>query len=143
MNPFEQLMENLNKGSVPNHLTRGMGELIRKAREETGLSQRELANLIYRRQAALSEMENGLMQPDAGTLLLLSYNLNKPITYFYPAPYKPFPHDEKLSEKEVELLIQIKRLSEEDVKRVIAQVKALGDLSEQDDLDGQLGSDDK
>ncbi len=128
MNVLDQLLENLNKGSVPNHFTSGMGELIRKAREEAGLSQRDLASKIYRRQAALSEMENGLMQPDAETLLNFSHHLGKPITYFYPAPYKPDLQSEELSEKEKELLIQTRRLSEDDLRRIIAQVKAVVDL---------------
>lgn len=92
---------------------------------------------IYRRQAALSEMENGLMQPDAETLLGLCYNLDKPIAYFYPFPYKPFPFSENFSENELELLIQVRRLSEDDLKKVIAQVRALGDLDDQMAFDEQ------
>lgn len=60
-----------------------MGELIRKAREEAGFSQRELAERIYRCQAALSDMENGKMEPNASTLTLLSHYLNMSITYFF------------------------------------------------------------
>jgi transcriptional regulator with XRE-family HTH domain len=129
MNVLEQFLESLNKGSVPNHFTKGMGELIKKAREEAGLSQRELSSLIYRRQAALSEMENGLMQPDAGTLFILSSILKKPITYFYPAPFKLDHQTEELSEMEKELIIQVEQLSEDDLKRIIAQVKALVSLN--------------
>jgi transcriptional regulator with XRE-family HTH domain len=128
MNVLDQFLESLNKGSLPNHFTKGMGELIRKAREESGFNQRELANMIYRRQAALSEMENGLMQPDAGTLFILSSVLKKPINYFFPAPYKPDIQTEELTEIETELLIQARRLSKEDQKRIIAQVKAIGDM---------------
>ncbi len=128
MNFLDQFLESLNKDEDPNRFTKGMGELIRKAREESGYSQRELASLIYRRQAALSEMENGLMQPDAGTLFILSRILNKPITYFYPEPYKPDPQNEELSESEKELLIQSQRLSDDDLRRIIAQVKAIAEL---------------
>jgi transcriptional regulator with XRE-family HTH domain len=61
-----------------------MGELIFKAREEAGFSQRVLAGRIYRRQVALSDMENGKMETNASTLVYLAFNLNKPITYFPP-----------------------------------------------------------
>jgi len=78
------LLEKFTSGDMPNHFTRAMGELIRKAREDSGFSQRDLAQKIYRRQAALSEMENGKMEPNTSTLTLLSYHLNKPISYFSP-----------------------------------------------------------
>ena len=103
MKLLDQLLEILSEGEKPNRFTKSMGDLIRKAREEASLSQRQLAELIYRRQAALSEMENGLMQPDAETLLLLSDRLKKPIVYFYPSPWKPDPLGEDLNEKEKEL----------------------------------------
>jgi len=108
-----------------------MGDLIRKAREEASLSQRQLAELVYRRQAALSEMENGLMQPDAETLLLLSDRLIKPIGYFYPSPWKPDLVGEDLNEKEKELIIQSKRLTKDDLNRIITQIKALADMYDQ------------
>lgn len=133
MNFLDQLLENLNKGSVPNHFTRAMGELIKKAREESGYSQRELASKIYRRQAALSEMENGLMQPDAETLLTLSYYLKKPISYFFPKRYMPEPEEDSLSEEEKSLLMEVRRLDEDDLKRVIAQVRAIAQLYDREE----------
>ncbi len=71
MKLVDRISEKLAAGDVPNKFTIKMGELIRNAREDSGLSQRELAELIYRRQAALSDMENGKMEPNASTLTLL------------------------------------------------------------------------
>ena len=124
----DQVLERFSRGDKPNKFTLGMGDLIRKAREESGLTQRELASKIYRRQAALSEIENGLMQPDAETLLLLSHFLNRPLDYFYPKPFKPDVSLADLSEDEKSLIIQTRRLSDDDLKRIIAQVKALVEL---------------
>ncbi|OGN81242.1 MAG: hypothetical protein A2X24_12955 [Chloroflexi bacterium GWB2_54_36] len=101
-----------------------MGKLIRAAREETGYSQRELAELIYRRQAALSDIENGKMEPDSSTLLLLSHYLEKPIGYFFPPPWKP-SIDTSLSDLEDEALLLIKKLDEDDLRRLLAQIRAL------------------
>jgi transcriptional regulator with XRE-family HTH domain len=112
----------------PNKFTVGMGKLIRSAREEAGYNQRDLSELIYRRQAALSDMENGKIEPDATTLLLLSHNLNKPLSYFFPEPYKPDKKLEQLTEEEKELLIQAKKLNKDDLKKVIAQIKAVVEL---------------
>lgn len=92
------------KEPTPNKFTVSMGELIRKAREEAGLSQAELAQKIYRRRATISDMENGKVEVSSGTLALLSAALGKPITYFYP----PFLYQELQPEKftplELELL---------------------------------------
>lgn len=113
----------------PNKFTIGMGKLIRSAREETGLSQRDLAEKIYRRQAALSDMENGKMEPDASTLLLLGYHLDKPISFFYPEPYKPNQKLDALNEIETELLLYVRKLEKVDVTKLTAQVRALAEYS--------------
>lgn len=112
----------------PNKFTVGMGKLIKFAREEAGLSQRELAGQISRRQAALSDMENGKMEPDASTLSVLAYILNKPLSYFFPEPWKLNNSLDQLSEKEQEILIQIRRLPEEDLNKLLIQIKALTEI---------------
>lgn len=128
MNILEKLFED--RGSMPNSFTLGMGELIHKAREEAGMSQAKLAENIYRRQASLSAMENGKMQPDAETLMMLALILRKPVAYFFPGPYGEYIRQEGLSDLEQELLFQTRRLDEEDVKRIITQVRALADFQQ-------------
>jgi transcriptional regulator with XRE-family HTH domain len=129
---LERLLERLqsDKEYIPNKLTLGMGELIRRAREEAGLSQAELARRIYRRQASLSNMENGLMEASASSLIYLSGALDKPITYFFPKSImrdlEPDPRSPELSE----LLLQASRLSGGDLKGVTAQIRALADLQD-------------
>jgi transcriptional regulator with XRE-family HTH domain len=129
---LERLLERLqsDKEYIPNKLTLGMGELIRQAREEAGLSQAELARRIYRRQASLSNMENGLMEASASSLIYLSGALDKPITYFFPKAImrdlEPDPRSPELSE----LLLQASRLSGGDLKGVTAQIRALADLQD-------------
>jgi transcriptional regulator with XRE-family HTH domain len=73
-------------GSRPNDFTIYMGNAIKKAREEAGMTQEKLAQRIYKRRATLSDMENGKTEPDASTLSLLSYYLKKPFDYFYQNP---------------------------------------------------------
>lgn len=126
---LDSLLDSLSgKNPRPNKFTIGMGELIRTAREEAGLSQRELSEKIYRRQAALSDIENGKMEPDATTLLLLSYFLEKPINYFYPLGWKPITSDKDLSEQEHEIITLVKKLDEADVRKLLAQIRALVNL---------------
>lgn len=68
------------------------------------------------------------MQPDAETLLYLSLNLNKQISFFFPDELGESIRLEDLNPLEHELLLQIKRLTNEDLKRLIAQARALADL---------------
>ena len=116
------------RGYMPNKFTIGMGKLIRQAREENGLSQAELSKLIYRRQASVSDMENGKMQPDAETLLYLSGVLRKPVSYFFPDQYGEIIRLENIEPLEHELLLQANLLDEYDLKRLIVQTKALVEL---------------
>ena len=116
------------RGHMPNKFTIGMGKLIRQAREENGLSQSELSKQIYRRQASVSDMENGKMQPDAETLLYLSGVLRKPVSYFFPDQYGEIIRLENIEPLEHELLLQANLLDEYDLKRLIVQTKALVEL---------------
>ncbi len=112
----------------PNKFTIGMGKLIRAAREEARYSQRELAELIYRRQAALSDIENGKMEPDATTLLLLAFHLKKQIQYFYPSEWKPLSVEPNISDQEQEIIALIRKLDTKDIKIIIAQLRAIVNL---------------
>jgi transcriptional regulator with XRE-family HTH domain len=67
------------KDPAPNKFTVALGELIRKARENDGMSQKELADRIYRRQATLSDLEIGKSEVGTVTLVLLAAALEKPI----------------------------------------------------------------
>ena len=64
-----------------------MGELIRKARLEVGLSQTDLAKSVYVSQAAISDMENGKREVSSTELLSMSYTLKKPIIFFFPESF--------------------------------------------------------
>ncbi len=122
-------------GELPNKFTKAVGQLIRNARNEANMSQAELAKLIYRRQAAVSDMENGKMEPTASTLLLMSYALNKPVGYFFPREQGMVEvYEEDLTAIEQELIFHSRRIvnfaDEAELMKVIAQVKVLADFVE-------------
>jgi transcriptional regulator with XRE-family HTH domain len=73
-----------NKTPPPNNLTVGMGVLIRKARESKGWSQKELAKQISSRQSTISDIEQGKNEIGILTLSIISFVLDKPISYFFP-----------------------------------------------------------
>lgn len=114
------------KDPLPTPFTKALGQRIREAREERGLSQMKLAQRIERRQATVSDMENGLMQPDATTLVVLAQVLEKPVTYFFPAPWGPRVARGDLSYDEQALLLEFRRLESDEHRQIaIALVAAL------------------
>ena len=73
-----------NELTTPNEFTIAMGELIRLAREEKGKSQSDLAKELNRRQATISDIENGKSEIGVLTLIQFALVLEKPISYFFP-----------------------------------------------------------
>lgn len=82
----EEFLEKLmgNKLSIPNEFTLEVGQLIKAAREEEGLSQTELAEKLSKRQATISDFENGKIEIGILTLVQLAIVFGKPISYFIP-----------------------------------------------------------
>jgi transcriptional regulator with XRE-family HTH domain len=117
------------KEPTPNKFTKAMGELIRKARDEAGLSQAELAQKIYRRRATVSDMENGKVEVSSTVLPLLAAALDKPLTYFYPPQLFRELKPEKFTPLEHELLLQFRNIWNEYLQRIaIDQVRVLAEF---------------
>lgn len=115
---------------LPNKFSVAMGELVKKARLEANLSQAELAEKAYFRQAAISQIETGKRDVTASEVVYLSFALNKPILFFFPLHLFGITIDTELdlSLLEKELLMQARRLRNDDLRRLIAQTRALADL---------------
>ncbi len=92
----------LNQLKTPNEFTVEIGKLIRKAREDIGYSQVELAKKINRRPATISDIENGKSEIGILTLILFAIELKRSVSYFFPEIYfknqivdlkTPFEHE--------------------------------------------------
>jgi transcriptional regulator with XRE-family HTH domain len=117
------------KDPTPNKFTIRMGELIRVAREEKGISQSELAKRVYRRQGTISDWENGKTEVGTGALILLAAVLDKPITYFFQKPILINLVNEKQTALEEELLLHFRRIWDDELQKVaINQIKILGEF---------------
>jgi transcriptional regulator with XRE-family HTH domain len=115
-----------NEEPSPNKFTIEMGEKIRQAREESGLSQADLAKKIFRRRATLSDIENGKSEVGSITLARLSSILEKPIEYFFPTFAARQLQPDDISPMSKELIIHFDRLCDENLQRAaIDQIKAL------------------
>ena len=60
-----------------------LGERLRKAREQAGFAQEELATLVGRDQRTISEYENGKRKISATDLADFADSLNVSVLYFY------------------------------------------------------------
>jgi transcriptional regulator with XRE-family HTH domain len=117
----------------PNDFTRYLGEQIKKAREESKMSQKELAGLIHKRQATVSDIENGKGEVDTSTLALLAHVLNKPFGYFYPWFLYKEIKQESLTPLENELIIQFRKIWDDTLRKlVIDQVRIVGEYNPKD-----------
>lgn len=92
------------------NMRRGIGQRVKIAREELGLSQQELADIIDRRQAYISEIETGKVEPSPTTLWMLGRALDKPFLYFIPPDYRREDQEHTYSVEEAELIARIRYL---------------------------------
>jgi hypothetical protein len=63
-------------------------------------------------------MENGQMQPDDTTLVVLAEILKKPVTYFFPPPWGPRVARGDLSYDEQALLLEFRRLQTDEHRQI-------------------------
>jgi transcriptional regulator with XRE-family HTH domain len=127
---FEELRGH--KDNIPNKFTIHLGELIRKARLDADMTQAELAERAYFSQTAISQIEQGKRDVSVAEIIYFSAALDKSILYFFQ-PYADLSgNDIDLSPLETELVNQARKLSTEDLRKLVAQTKAIVDLNQAD-----------
>lgn len=121
------------KEPVPNKFTIAVGKLVREARLESGLSQADLAKLIHRRRATISDIETGISEVGITTLSLISVALDKPITYFLTINVRARLKPDDLEIEEKELLMLFHKISNPKLREIaIRQAKLLADFDIED-----------
>lgn len=118
------------KHNLPNKFSIALGELIRQARIEANMSQKDLAFNAYFNQASISQIETGKRSVTGEEIVYLSGALNKPISYFFTYVHTLQINSSELTVLEEELLLQARKLPTDDLKRIIVQVKALSNLNQ-------------
>ncbi len=116
------------KPNLPNKFTIALGDLIRQARLDANLSQSELAKLAYFSQAAISQIEKGKRSVSSEEIVYLSFALNKPISYFFSMKFLNQITDQTLSILEQDLLNASRKLTQADLVKIIAQIKAVSNM---------------
>lgn len=113
------------KQAPPNHLTRGVGSLIRQARYDVGMSQQELAESMGISPRAISAIETGGREISLSEMMTLCRILRKPLLFFIPDPQRRVLEPDALSFSEFDLLMLFGRLSEDDRCKILAQMRGL------------------
>lgn len=112
--------------NIPNRFTIAVGELIKNARIDAGLTQKELSWNAYIPQSTLSKMENGKAEPSASEIVYLAIAVDKPITYFFPSQIVRHLKIENVEDELLnELMILGRKLSDDEIRKIIVQVKAV------------------
>jgi transcriptional regulator with XRE-family HTH domain len=94
-----------------NKFNRYIRERIKEAREAAGISQDELAKVLYKTRVAISDLERGRVNVDASELLLIASYFQKPIGFFFP-PYPTIQVKGELTTIEQELVMEFRELPE-------------------------------
>lgn len=118
-----------NTRSIPNNFTNGMGELIQQARIEAGLNISDLADKIYTSKKTVEAFETGTAEVSSSQLTYLAQALNKPITYFFPEWLRDSLNPSYMTIEELEILRLINKLDDDDRQKLIAQIRAIINVS--------------
>jgi len=90
---------------------------IKKARKERGLTQSDIASILNKSSATVSDIERGKIQVSAADLYKISTSLNKPIEWFFGKTYG----DEEFND----LIFLIRNQSPEQHEQIINLTKSL------------------
>lgn len=66
-----------------------LGQRIRQARDNIGMSQRDFSEAVGKDQTAISEYENGKRKVSAVELSIFAQALQVPVSYFYEGDIQP------------------------------------------------------
>ena len=123
------------KESKESSLSRYIREQVRKAREEKGWSQEELAKKVYKTGSAIGDIERGRVKVSAEELATLAAYLEKPITYFFQ-PYFRGAEEKDLSPEEKELVRYFREIQNPVLESIaLDQVKNMAERSIKADLE--------
>ena len=102
-----------------------VGEKIKKARLDIGMSQRELANKLGIAPPTLAQWENGTRNPKRETLIKIATALDVPVAllyddYVFKDPYEGMTEEERRREQErmqKQLDLYIKHFDDKRIKK--------------------------
>jgi transcriptional regulator with XRE-family HTH domain len=106
-------------------------ERIREARQSKGITQQNLAEILGKTSAAISDMERGKVQISASELAIIANTLDTPIEYFYGLNYSGQDIQEIMRYMQKETPEQAKQSM--DSIRMLVRLRHLGEIFQQDD----------
>ncbi len=98
-----------------------IAKIVRETRKQKGMTQSDIAFVLDKTPATVSDMERGKIQISASDLFKISNALNKPIEYFYGEEYG--------NQEIQELVFLIRKQAPEYQAKILEQTKMLLSLS--------------
>jgi transcriptional regulator with XRE-family HTH domain len=111
----------LSKQSLPNEFSIETGKAIRDMREKMGFSQAQLAEMIDKRRASISEIENGKMLPDILAILQIAEALGCSVSSLLPSGFRVLVAPDDLSKKESDMLILFRRIEDDALRDLLIE----------------------
>jgi transcriptional regulator with XRE-family HTH domain len=106
---------------------RHISEKIKEIRNKRGMSQSELAQVMYKTGKAVSDIERGRVHVDLFDLSLIAKALDKPISSFFP-PFLTEGSEDDLSPDERELLLLYRKIWDEKLREIaLRQVRSIAE----------------
>jgi transcriptional regulator with XRE-family HTH domain len=111
-------------------------EHIRRAREEKGVSQEELGQVIGKTNVTISDIERGKVGVSSIDLALIAKALRRPLNYFFPPRVIVRVPPEELTTAETRLVDSFRRLSYAQLEDLVLDlVERLADFAEKGELE--------
>ena len=123
------------KPTPANKFSLFIADRMKEARLERGMTQQELAKLVYKSQKNISDLESGRTELNAVDLMMIAHAVEKPVRFFFPV-YVPSEGD--LTPEEWELIHFFREIREPKLERLlIKQANEYAKLSIDEDLKEQ------
>lgn len=110
-------------------------EHIRRARDERGISQADLAQALGKTNVSVSDIERGKVGVSAVNLILIAKKLGRDVNYFVGRPYRVRVPKDELSPEETQLLYDFRRMDNFELQGTVRYLVArLADFSQKGDF---------
>lgn len=106
-------------------LKRAIGQRVRDARQEAGLTQEDFAGRIHRTPESISKLERGVTLPDITTLLEIASATGKAVSTFLELPEDKPARSLARRKLEAKLARYVANLSEENLQIALELVEVI------------------
>lgn len=106
-----------------------IGSILKKLRISSGKTQKEIAELLGRKQQIIGHWETGYSQPDANTLFLLCDLYGTTVDHAFGFNKNNRLIDNNLTASKLETIKRIEKMSDNEVNAILAFINSLDNVT--------------